>query len=103
MEGLVGSWRFCSKCGRSNWFGFVDSTSLTIHGELDHIIVASHHMFTATDCLTWVNVGGGCYKVVSNHGFIIFGCVIFETTGCYQSMVSFFLDGVSFPLSLCDI
>ena len=30
-----------------------------VHGELNHIIVASHHMFTPTNRLTWVNVGGG--------------------------------------------
>jgi len=46
----------------------VISTSLTIHGELNNIIVASHYMFTPTKELTWVNVGGGCYTVVSKHG-----------------------------------
>ena len=51
-------------CGRSDWFDFVSSTSLTIHWELNHIIVASHHMFTLEDWLTCVNVGGGCYKLV---------------------------------------
>ncbi len=47
---------------------YVGSTSLTIHGELNQIIVASHHMFTPVEWLTWVNVGGGCYRVVSEHG-----------------------------------
>jgi len=46
-------------CGRSEWFFFWGSTSLTIHGELNHIIVASHHMFSPIDWLTWVNDGGG--------------------------------------------
>jgi len=41
-------------CGRSEWFVFVGSTSLTIHGELNHIIIASRHMFTPADRLTWV-------------------------------------------------
>lgn len=55
-------------CGRSNWFSFVYSTSLTVHWKLNHIIVSSCHMFTLVDWLTWVNVGGGCYRVVSEHG-----------------------------------
>ena len=37
-------------------------------GELNHIIVTLRHMFTTVDWLTWENVGGGCYKVVSEHG-----------------------------------
>ena len=53
---------------RSYWLCFVSSTSLTVHGELNHIIVASRHMFTLKDWLTWVNVGRGCYRVISEHG-----------------------------------
>ena len=33
-----------------------------------HIIVTPRHMFTPLDWLTWVNVGGGCYRVISEHG-----------------------------------
>jgi len=54
-------------CGRLEWLCFVGSTSLIVHGDLNHIILASCHMFTPTHWLTWVNVGGGCYKVVSKH------------------------------------
>lgn len=54
-------------CGRSKWFCFGGSTSLTVHGELNRLIVSSHHMFTPTDWLTWLNVGGGCYKMVPEH------------------------------------
>ena len=43
-------------------------TSLTIHGELNQIVVAYRHMFTLVDWLTWVNMGGGCYRVASEHG-----------------------------------
>jgi len=46
-------------CRRSNWLCCVSSTSLTVHGDLNQIIVSSHNMFTPTDWLTWVNVGGG--------------------------------------------
>lgn len=63
---------------------WVSSTSLTIHGVLNKIVVASHQMFTPTDQLTWVNVGGGYYRVVSDQ-------------------VSFSLGGVCFFLSLRDI
>jgi len=55
-------------CGRSEWFCFVRCISLTIHGELNHIIAASRHMFSPMDWLNWVNLGGGYYKVVSEHG-----------------------------------
>jgi len=47
---------------------FVDSISLTTLREWNHIIVTIHHMFTPIDWLAWVNVGGGCYRVVSEHG-----------------------------------
>ena len=63
LEGLVGSWRFYSMCGRLVWFHSIRSTSLIVYGELNHIIVASPHMFTPVDCLAWVNVGGECYKL----------------------------------------
>lgn len=58
-------------CGRSDWFWFIGSTFLTIHGELNHIIVSSCRMFTLADWLTWVNVRGGCYKChkLSFHAF----------------------------------
>ena len=55
-------------CGRLVWFRYVNSTSLTVHGELNHIIVAPHHMFTSVDQLSWVNVGGWCYRVVLEDG-----------------------------------
>jgi len=61
LEGLVDSSRFCDMCRRSNWLCCVGSTYLTIHGELNQIVVASRHMFTPTNWLTWVNMGGGCY------------------------------------------
>lgn len=64
VEGLVGSWRLCSICERSVWFCYANSTSLTVHGELNHIIVVSHHMFNLVDRLAWVNVGRGCYKIL---------------------------------------
>jgi len=32
------------------------------------IIVSSHIMFTMIGMVTWVDVGGGCYIVVSKHG-----------------------------------
>ena len=54
-------------CGRSVWFSSVDSTSLTVHGDLNHIIVASCLMFTTVDWVAWVNVGGWCYRVVWEH------------------------------------
>jgi len=53
-------------CERSIWFCFASSTSLYVHGELNHIIVASRHMFTPLDHLTWVNVEGGCYIYASH-------------------------------------
>ena len=59
LEGLVGSCGFCYMCKRSDWLCCVGSTSLIVHGELNHIIVASRHMFTPASQLTWVNVGGG--------------------------------------------
>ena len=31
------------------------------------IILASHLMFTPVGMVTWVDVGGGCYRVVSDH------------------------------------
>jgi len=68
LEGLVVRWRFYISWGRSDWLCFVSSTSLTIHGDLNHIIVASRHMFTPVEHLAEVNVGGGCYRVVSDHG-----------------------------------
>jgi len=42
-----------------------------MHGELNHIIVTLRHMITPVDRLALVNVGGGCYKVVSEHGSIL--------------------------------
>jgi len=41
-------------CGSLNWFGFVSFNSLTIHGELNHIIVSSRYMFTPS---RMVNLG----------------------------------------------
>ena len=32
------------------------------------IIVASRLMFTPVGMVTWVDVGGGCYRVVSKNG-----------------------------------
>ena len=55
-------------CGRSYWVGFVGSSSLIVLRELNHIIVASRHMFTLAYMSTWINVGGGCYRVVLEHG-----------------------------------
>jgi len=46
----------------------VSSNSLTVHGDLNKIIVDSCHMFIAADRLTCVNVGGCHYKVVPKHG-----------------------------------
>ena len=46
----------------------VDSTSLRLSRRLNHIILTIRHFFTSVDRLTWVNVGGGCYRVVSGHG-----------------------------------
>jgi len=54
--------------GRSYLLGFVNSTSSTIHGDLNPIIVASHHMFTPSNWLTCVNKRGGYYRVVLDHG-----------------------------------
>ena len=45
-----------------------DFTSLRSHRRLNLIIVASHLMFTPVGMVTWVDVGGGCYRVVSEHG-----------------------------------
>ena len=42
-------------------FWYVNSTSLTIHGDLSHIIVTLHHMFNSVDWFAWVNVGRGSY------------------------------------------
>jgi len=50
---------------------FIGSTSLTILGELNHIIVTFHHIFTLVDWLSWVNVRGRCYIVVLEHGSTI--------------------------------
>lgn len=55
-------------CRRSDWLCFVGSTSLTVHKELNQMIVDSRHIFTPSDRLTWENVGGGCYSVVSEYG-----------------------------------
>ena len=52
LEGLVGSCMLCDMCKRSDWLCCVSSTSLTIHGELNQIVVSSHHMFTLADRLT---------------------------------------------------
>jgi len=48
-------------CGRSDWSCHVVSTTLTLLGKLNHIIVTLRHTFTLVDRLSWVNVGGGCY------------------------------------------
>ena len=50
-------------CGRLVSIIFVTSTSLIIHGELNHIIMAPCHMFTPVERLAWENVGGGCYII----------------------------------------
>jgi len=63
LEGLVVSYSFCDMCKRSDWLCLVGSTSLTVHGELNQIVVAARHMFTPIDWLTWINVGGGCYRI----------------------------------------
>ena len=46
----------------------VNSTSLKSHRRFNLIIVASRLMFTLVGMVTWVDVGGGCYRVVSKHG-----------------------------------
>jgi len=46
----------------------IDSTFLSSHRRSNLIIVASHLMFTPIGMVTWVDVGGGCYRVVSEHG-----------------------------------
>ena len=43
-------------CRRSNWLFFFNSTSLTLHGELNKIIATSCHMFTPVDQLTLINI-----------------------------------------------
>ena len=68
LEGSFSSRGSCSSLGRSIRFSCVDLTSLIAIMELNHIIVTLHHMFTPVDWLAWVNVGGGCYRVVSDHG-----------------------------------
>lgn len=45
-----------------DYFSFDGSTSLTTHGELNHIILSVFNMFTLVDLLAWVNVGGGYYN-----------------------------------------
>jgi len=42
-------------------------------------MVESRHIFTLVEWLDWVNVGGGCYKVASDHGspLILDGWVFF--------------------------
>ena len=62
LEVLVASLRVCSSRGRLFWLGFFGSTSLIVLGELNQIILSSHHMFTLADRLTWVIIGGGCYN-----------------------------------------
>jgi len=39
-----------------------NSTTLRSHRRLNPIIVSSCHMFTPVGMVTWVEVGGGCYK-----------------------------------------
>lgn len=55
-------------CRRSSWLCFFDSNSIIVHGDLNPIMVSSRHMFNPVYQLTWINVGGGCYRVVSEHG-----------------------------------
>lgn len=45
-----------------------DSTSFISNRRLNIIIVASRLMFTPIGMVTWVDVGRGCYRVVSEHG-----------------------------------
>jgi len=74
---LVGSWTFYRFWGSSNWSCHVDFTSLNVHGELNHIILTLRHMFIPVDLLAWVNVEGGCYRVVSENGSILVGwCLV---------------------------
>jgi len=51
-------------CGRLDLSSFVGCTSLTIIRELNHIIVASHHMFTLVNQLTWVDMREECYNSI---------------------------------------
>ena len=46
----------------------IDSASLRSHRRSSLIIVTSHLIFISVGMVTWVDVGGGCYRVVSNHG-----------------------------------
>ena len=46
----------------------IDSTSLRLPRRLNLFIVAFHLMFTPVGMVTWVDVGGGCYRVVLEHG-----------------------------------
>ena len=43
--------------------------------------------------VAWVDVGGGCYRLVSERGFVLFG----------ECLISFSLGGIWFLVSLCDI
>jgi len=80
-------------CRRSDWLCFVSSTSLTVYGELNHIIVVSRHIFSLADWLTWLNMGGDVYKVVSEHGLAIGldGWCVLVMHSCQLHMCSLFL------------
>lgn len=77
------------------------STSLIVHGELNHIIVASRHMVTPTDWLNWVNVGGGCYREFINSSSMILSVIIIATRGntpIFRILVStYYLKILSIP------
>ena len=71
MEWLVSPWGSCSLWGRLVWFWIINSTLLIVLGELIHIIVTLHHIFTPVDRLYYVNVGAGCYRVVLECGSLL--------------------------------
>ena len=86
--------------------GSIDSTSLRLPRRLNLIIVASHLMFTLVGMVTWVDVGGGCYRVVLEHGCALLGlCVdhdfmLIAYVSLYMySMCLFHLHGVYYGCS----
>ena len=57
---LLLMWISCLMC-------FIDSISLRSHRSLNLIIVVSQSLVACCP-VTWVDVGGGCYRVVLEHG-----------------------------------
>lgn len=97
LDGMDGSWGFCCRCRRPSFLCSVGSTSLTIPRDLNKIVVASRHMFTLTDWLTWVNVGGGCYRLVSEHGspLLLDGLLMLVMHSCRLHMRCLYLWSMS--------